>query len=33
MSVRKRTWKSPTGEPKEAWVVDYVDQQGDRLFG
>src|SRR5215831_8749906 len=29
MSVRKRTWKS-RGEPKEAWVVDYVDQQGDR---
>jgi integrase len=30
VSVRKRTWKSPSGEPKEAWVVDYVDQQGDR---
>ena len=30
MSVRKRTWNSPSGEPKEAWVVDYVDQQGDR---
>jgi integrase len=30
MSVRKRAWKSPNGEPKEAWVVDYVDQQGDR---
>src|SRR6478672_5697199 len=30
MSVRKRTWKSPSGEIKEAWVVDYVDQQGDR---
>ena len=30
MSVRKRTWKSPNGEPKEAWVVDYVDQHGDR---
>jgi integrase len=30
MSVRKRTWKGPSGEPKEAWVVDYVDQQGDR---
>jgi integrase len=30
MSVRKRTWKSPSGEPKEAWVVDYVDQHGDR---
>ena len=30
MSVRKRIWKSPSGEPKEAWVVDYVDQHGDR---
>src|SRR6476659_5063975 len=30
MSVRKRIWKSPNGESREAWVVDYVDQQGDR---
>jgi len=30
VSVRKRTWKSPNGEMKEAWVVDYVDQCGDR---
>ena len=30
MSVRKRIWKSPSGEPREAWVVDYVDQHGDR---
>src|SRR6478672_10605674 len=30
MSVRKRTWKSPSGEIKEAWVVDYVDQHGER---
>jgi integrase len=30
MSVRKRTWKSPSREPKEAWVVDYVDQHGER---
>ena len=30
MSVRKRTWKSPGGEIREAWVVDYVDQRGDR---
>jgi integrase len=30
MSVRKRSWKSPSGERKEAWVVDYVDQHGDR---
>src|SRR5258705_13803622 len=30
VSVRKRTWKSPNGEMREAWVVDYVDQHGDR---
>jgi integrase len=30
VSVRKRIWKNPSGEPKEAWVVDYVDQHGDR---
>ena len=30
MSVRKRNWKSPNGEMKEAWVVDYVDQHGER---
>jgi integrase len=30
MSVRKRTWKSPSGEMREAWVVDYVDQCGER---
>jgi integrase len=30
MSVRKRVWKSPDGEPREAWVVDYVDQHGGR---
>jgi integrase len=30
VSVRKRIWKAPSGEPREAWVVDYVDQQGDR---
>lgn len=30
MSVRKRTWKTSKGEVKEAWIVDYVDQQGDR---
>jgi hypothetical protein len=26
MSVRKRTWTTPKGETKEAWVVAYVDQ-------
>jgi hypothetical protein len=30
MSVRKRSWKTRTGEPREGWVVDYVDGEGDR---
>jgi integrase len=30
MSVRRRQWVSPNGEPKEAWIVDYRDQHGDR---
>jgi integrase len=30
MSVRKRTWTTRRGEPKEAWIVDYIDQDGDR---
>jgi integrase len=30
MSVRKRSWVTRLGEQKEAWVVDYVDGQGDR---
>jgi integrase len=30
MSVRKRTWTTRRGEPKEAWIVDYTDQDGDR---
>jgi integrase len=30
MSVRKRVWKGPRGELREKWVVDYVDQHGDR---
>src|SRR5436190_9720664 len=30
MSVRKREWTTRKGEAKEAWIVDYVDQQGDR---
>jgi integrase len=30
VSVRKRSWKSPSGEAREAWVVDYVDQHGER---
>ena len=30
MSVRKRTWTTRRGEAKEAWIVDYVDQRGER---
>jgi integrase len=30
MSVRKRTWTTRKGERKEAWIVDYTDQDGDR---
>ncbi len=30
MSVRKRKWTTRKGEEKEAWLVDYVDQDGER---
>ena len=30
MSVRKRKWTTRTGEEREAWIVDYTDQQGER---
>jgi integrase len=30
MSVRKRTWTTRLGEQKEAWIVDYSDQDGKR---
>jgi integrase len=30
MSVRKRTWTTSKGESKEAWIVDYTDQDGAR---
>src|SRR5262245_23556329 len=30
MSVRKRVWTTRLGERKEAWIVDYVDKDGDR---
>jgi integrase len=30
MSVRKRTWTTSRGEKKEAWIVDYADQEGER---
>ena len=29
-SVRRRTWKTASGEAKAAWVVDYTDNHGDR---
>jgi integrase len=32
MSVRKRKWKTSTGEQREAWVVDYTDADGDRVL-
>jgi integrase len=32
MSVRKRTWKSATGEVRTAWIVDYKDQNGKRAL-
>ena len=30
MSVRKRKWTTRTGEEREAWIVDYTDQHGER---
>src|SRR6476469_2817317 len=30
MSIRKRVWTTPSGQPREAWVVDYYDQAGER---
>jgi integrase len=30
MSVRKREWKTRKGEWREAWIVDYTDQSGER---
>jgi integrase len=30
MNIRKRKWKTSRGVECEAWVVDYVDQQGER---
>src|SRR5262245_23252293 len=32
MSVRKRKWTTSKGEPREAWVVDYFDQDGHRIL-
>jgi integrase len=30
MSVRKRKWRTRSGETRDAWIVDYVDGHGDR---
>jgi hypothetical protein len=30
MSVRKRIWRTRKGENREAWIVDYTDQLGQR---
>jgi integrase len=30
LAVRKRRWRTRNGDVKEAWVVDYTDQDGDR---
>lgn len=29
-SIRKRSWTTQKGEPREAWIVDYFDQHGKR---
>jgi len=29
-TVRRRTWKTESGEVKAAWVVDYIDSRGER---
>ena len=31
-SIRKRTWTAPSGEEKQAWIVDYRDGAGNRRF-
>jgi hypothetical protein len=30
MAVRKRVWTTKSGEHRETWIVDYVDQAGER---
>jgi integrase len=29
-SIRKRSWKTGKGEPRSAWILDYIDRDGDR---
>jgi integrase len=31
VSVRKRSWKTPEGEIREAWIVDYADHAGRHI--
>jgi integrase len=31
MAVRKRIWKTSSGETREAWVVDYTDSEGRHI--
>jgi len=28
--IRRRSWKTPAGESREAWIADYKDQSGTR---
>lgn len=30
MSIRKRKWSTAAGDDREAWIVDYTDQAGER---
>ena len=32
MAIRKRQWTAPDGTAKQAWLVDYRDQEGNRRF-
>jgi len=32
MSVRKRSWITASGEPREAWLLSYRDNEGKRRF-
>ncbi len=29
-AVRKRNWTTPKGEPRTAWIVDFIDASGSR---
>ena len=32
MSIRKRKWTTAKGEQREAWIIDYKDQNGARAL-